>query len=488
MDIYYTGNEIAASTTDSYKASQYGMWNDEDYNEHGNLEKLVGLYAYIEPRKAGIYQEVVVAGIQTLADDLDKIRITSELIEKEKDFYSGHFGSTYVFDSTIFKIIATEYGGRIPMRVRGLPEGSIVMLGTPIVSLESTDIRCANIVSWYEGLVQRRIWYASTVATVTLAYQKVLHTAASITATNDKRDAWKPFAHHNFGDRGCVNLDAAITSGEVHLYFSMGSDTVSAIKSLMAKTGDGKMLAYSVPAIEHNQAMSNGEENQYLVLTRALKKFSTGILSYLTDTYGTPQFVDMVSNPDSKFRKIIESRDGKFVLRPDSQTKNSDGMKMTKGYTCLDILQRLEKNGVKITINEKSFKVLDSKWGLIYGDGLTPNDCDEICSVLIHHGWCVTNMIFGTGGNLVQENISRNTLDFAMKASEQTFEVTDITGNTWKEVRETCKETPGKESKKGRVCEDGFRTFYENNKISENYDTIYTIRERIIKWRSDKNY
>ena len=91
-----------------------------------------------------------------------------------------------------------------------------------------------------------------------------------------------------------------------------------------------------------------------------------------------------------------------------------------------------------------------------------------------------------------------------MKSSEQVFLIEHESGGNVIEVRDVCKETPGKESKKGRfhiALDNGvpkcFRlgdqvvadrlnmleTFYQNGQIVKSSDNIDTIRERVNYWR-----
>jgi len=124
---------------------------------------------------------------------------------------------------------------------------------------------------------------------------------------------------------------------------------------------------------------------------------------------------------------------------------------------------------------------------------------------MMQDGWCASNIVFGVGGNFAQR-IDRDTERFAMKSSEQTFlvETDSGSGDASIEVRDVCKETPGKESKKGRfhiALENGvpkcFRlgdpavadlpnmleTFSVNGQKVKESDNIDTIRARINTWR-----
>ena len=159
--------------------------------------------------------------------------------------------------------------------------------------------------------------------------------------------------------------------------------------------------------------------------------------------------------------------------------------------------------GDLITKNSKGFKCLPSQYKIIYGDGLNIPKIASVLDLMIHNGWCASNIVFGVGGNFAQR-IDRDTERFAMKSSEQTFVVETESGDKSLEVRDVCKETPGKESKKGRfhiALENGvpkcyrlgdpvvadlpnlLETFYVNGQKVKPSDNIDTIRERIKTWR-----
>ncbi len=68
------------------------------------------------------------------------------------------------------------------------------------------------------------------------------------------------------------------------------------------------------------------------------------------------------------------------------------------------------------TINEQGYKVLDSHIGAIYGDSITIERADEICSRLEAKGFASTNIVLGIGSFTYQFN-TRDTFGFAMKAT-----------------------------------------------------------------------
>lgn len=68
------------------------------------------------------------------------------------------------------------------------------------------------------------------------------------------------------------------------------------------------------------------------------------------------------------------------------------------------------------TETEKGYKLLDEHIGLIYGDSITLDRCQEIVDRLAEKGFASTNVVFGIGSYTYQYN-TRDTFGFAMKAT-----------------------------------------------------------------------
>jgi len=472
------------------------MYNDAE-------RKIVYTHAYLEARPGGKHSSVVVAGIQALVNKLASITITNEHITEAIDFCNKHFNNSSVFDPTPWRAIVDKHQGKIPLNISAIPEGTIVPLGTPLVTVESTDPDCATVVTHYEGLIQKAIWYMTTVATVSLEYSSIIKKYLNLTTPKDVADAILPFLHHDFGFRGAASDEAAMLAGIAHLYISMGTDTVSAIEMIndLIFNADMPMPGYSVPASEHNVMMSKGRKGEFDVVRHILSVYKTGILSCVADTYDMRNFIEQVTT--GELYTIIMARDGKFVIRPDSSFLKEDGSEMSTAETISEIFKILEKNlKDHITINALGFKVLPSQYGVIYGDGLDVAKVELILSQMMKDGWSASNIVFGTGGNLVQKGIDRDTERFAMKVSRQTYRHADGT----MEIVDCAKETPGKQSKKGIFqisvldgkivtlprdtrpdLENLLVTYYENGKIYK-WDDIAVIRKRINDQRQAGNF
>ena len=494
--------------TDSYKLTQYNMGFDEEFDpDTQQKETLIGMFASVEPRKGARDSHVIVAGVNALANQLATIRVSMEDLKDAIVFAAAHFSTPshdgrYHFNPLPWLKVVLEYGGCLPIKFCALPEGTIVPVAVPLCTIENTDPDCAQIVSHLEPLIMQAIWYPTTVATNALGYSKAIKSALCKTATDDVVNGWLPFALQDFALRGVTGMDAARIGCGAVLYVTMGSDTVPAVCHVMDTMGDGKMLGYSVAAIEHNQAMMQGRKGEFKQVERVLKAYPSGIVSYVADTFDLRNFVEQVSS--SKLRKLLMERDGTFVIRPDSAMPNEDGTEMSPAETISAIFAILDKNLKDVnTVNSKGFKVLNSHYKVIYGDGLNIPKITSILERMIADGWCASNIVFGVGGNLAQR-IDRDTERFAMKASEETFLIEDSAGNSRIEVRNVCKETPGKQSKKGRfhIAEvDGviqcftlgdpkvkdlpnlLTRYSENGNVSTPLDNIRVIRERVNTYR-----
>jgi nicotinamide phosphoribosyltransferase len=492
--------------SDSYKYTQHNMTFDEEFVD-GHKETLYEVFASVEPRKGARDSHVIVAGVQELASELASIRVTFKQLCDTIVFCAQHFSTPvhdgrYHFNPWPWIKIIFGHDGRLPLKVCGLPEGTIVPIGIPIVTIENTDPDCPQIVSHFEPLILQTIWYSTTCATNALGYSKVIKSALKKTTTKDTMNSWLPFALQCFALRGVTCMKAAQRGCGAILYVTMGSDTVPAVDHIMIKMGNGKMIAFSVAAIEHNQAMMQGRDGEFKQVRRVLKAYPTGILSYVADTYDLKNFVHQVTSGELK--DIIMKRDGTFVIRPDSSLLNTDGTEMTPAETISVLFKIMEANlSDLITTNSNGFKVLPPQYKIIYGDGLNIPKIASILDRMNLDGWCATNIVFGVGGNFAQR-IDRDTERFAMKASEQKFIIEDEAGNLTYETRDVCKETPGKESKKGRfhiALENGvpkcyklgdpavstqpnmLETFCVNGELTKSLDNIDAVRDRINTWR-----
>ena len=136
--------------TDSYKLShwlQYPAGTD-------------GMFSYIESR-GGKYDRVLMFGLQMILMDFLARPITREDVMLAREIAAAH-GEP--FNEAGFLRIVEAHNGYWPVRIRALPEGSIVPSLIPLVTIESTNPQLPWVVSFIETLVLQ-VWYPITVAT-----------------------------------------------------------------------------------------------------------------------------------------------------------------------------------------------------------------------------------------------------------------------------------------------------------------------------------
>jgi len=495
MSIFNFHYKNVGLQTDSYKLTHvYGNQN----------RRLTKTYAWIGGRRGTSGPDYQVAvGQQHIAATIKSLLLKKEDVDIMEMISTEHLGPG-VFNRSQFDEIV-ENGGYLPMKIDAIPEGTIVPRGVAIMKVESTS--APELVPFLEAHLQR-IWYPTSVATRVTEFRTVVHKFLLMTTEPEKAKQIFPFCIHDFGTRACTTNEQSEIGGLAALEAGiLGSDNLPAIMYAMrlmpdmevdASSNKIKMPAYSVPAGEHNVAFSCGEDGEMKPVETALKKYKKVIVSWPIDSFNSQRFVENMVKP-GEYRDLLMARDGKFVFRPDSPWERgmSHAETVLACFKCIELnLSDLNPENGGIKVNKKGFLVLPDWLGIIYGDSVTVNDVNDIYSLITRHNWSAENIVFGVGGNLLQNNITRGLLDFAMKCSQQTY--LDIeTGET--KVMDVGKKTPGKESPTGRfkviqrdgkiqmVSEDDgpepnmMIRYYEDGEIF-NFEPLQIIRDRVASY------
>ena len=144
--------------------------------------------------------------------------------------------------------------------------------------------------------------------------------------------------------------------------------------------------------------------------------------------------VDTLTKSHVELIEFVRERHSKVVCRPDS----GDPAKMS-----VEVMQMLWTR-FGGTTNEQGFKVLDPHIGVIYGDGINISTIDQILMAVVSAGFCVSNIVFGMGGALLQQ-VNRDTQKFAFKCSWA--QVNGVGRDVFKQPKTDA----GKNSKKGQL-------------------------------------
>jgi nicotinamide phosphoribosyltransferase len=373
--------------TDSYKASHYLQYPPGT----------TSMFSYIESR-GGEYSKTVFFGLQYYLKKYLTHRVTVEEVEEAREFFEAH-GEPFNYEGWMY--VAKELKGKLPVRIRAVPEGSVIPTHNILVSIESTDPKAFWVVSWIETMLLR-VWYPINVATRSHKIRQIILEALRISADDPENEI--NFKLHDFGSRGVSSQESAMIGGAAHLVNFMGSDTVVGVRCAN-KFYHTKMAAFSIPAMEHSSVTSWGRENEVEAYRNMLQKTAKpgGLLACVSDSYNLWNACSHLWGEQLK-DEVIKSG-AKVVIRPDS------GHPPTVVLRTAQLLE--EKFGS--TINKKGYKVLNYV-GIIQGDGINEHSIQEILDNLLDHGYSASNIAFGMGGALLQQH-NRDTLKFAMKCS-----------------------------------------------------------------------
>lgn len=414
--------------TDSYKAKNTSLYK----------EGTEFLYSYCESR-GGRYDKTVMFGLQYFLKEYLLTPVTKEDVNYAQDFWAEHFGDETVFSRENWDYIVDNHGGKLPVSIKAVPEGSLVDTHNVLFTIENTDPKCSWITNWLETLLMK-VYYPITIATQSFNLRKQILKHLEESGTPESID----FKLCDFGYRGAHSEESAREGSAAHLLSFKGSDNVGGI-FLTKKYYNSGMTGFSIIATEHANVCSYGKGNEEQFFSDYFDKFPKGMIAGVSDTYN---IFDLVENVFcGTLKEKILSRDGVFVCRPDS----GDPLEIIPW-----ILDKFY-NAFGGRINEKGYKVINDKVRVIQGDGMDANTIDELYSKIEGLGWSADNLTVGSGGGLLVKGIDRDVQKFAIKAS-----AARINGE-WTELKKEPITDSGKKSKGGK-----FKLIKEN----ETYITV----------------
>jgi nicotinamide phosphoribosyltransferase len=369
---------------DSYKDSHWTQYP----------EGMTSQFAHFLSR-GGIFPECTLALMQYFLHRYLSDPVTRDHVKEAKAFALAH-GEP--FNEEGWNYIVSKHDGRVPIRIRALPEGLVVPTSTPLYTVETTDDEINWIASFFETQLGR-LWYPSTVAMGSREAKKIIKHYLDLTADNTEAEIG--FKLHDFGGRGVTCREQAGVGGAAHLFNFLGSDTKQGVR-LANHYYDCDMSAFSIPATEHSTVTSWGRDGEFRMveqyiqrelIDRQLPPGVPKLAACVADSYDVYNFAHQVST--GRLKEMIKGSGGTFVLRPDS----GDPVKVLMG-----ILGTLSQNfGDEVRTNSKGFRVLPDYFRLIWGDGIDRNAIRRILESMYIWGWSASNIAFGSGGGLLQK-------------------------------------------------------------------------------------
>jgi len=385
------------------------------------------VYSYLESR-GGMFGQVVFFGLQYyLQRYLGGVVVTEEDVSEARRFVDQHLGPD-MFNHEGWMQIVRRHGGKLPVMVKAVPEGSVVDVSNVLMTIENTDPACYWLPNYLETLLLK-VWYPITVGTLSRAIRRVILSALERSGDPSLID----FKLHDFGYRGVSSEETAGIGAAAHLINFKGTDTVAGIRILQQYYGSQAMEGFSVPAAEHSTITSWGRENEAQAYRNMLTQFPSGIVAVVSDSYNVYNAAEKLWG--ELLRDQVLAREGMLVVRPDSGNPRE---------TVLKVLHILgEKFGYEM--NAKGYRVLNPKVRVIQGDGVNFWTIQDMLMAINRAGWSADNISFGMGGALLQQ-LNRDTQKFAFKTSNVTVNGKD------REVFKDPVEGHEKVSKRGRLA------------------------------------
>lgn len=382
------------------------------------------VYSNLTPRISRMPEvsQIVVFGIQYFVKDFLQRRFTYSFFNENKGKVIAHYkrrmDTSLGPDSITTKHLEDLHDlGYLPIHLKALPEGTLCPLRVPVLTITNTHPDFAWLPNFLETILSNVLWHPMTSATIAHLYRTRLENYAAETSDIPEFVKWQG---HDFSMRGQTSFESSLVNAGAHLTSFTGTDTIPGIdwvENFYNADCTKELIGGSVPATEHSVMCLGGQETEAQTYKRLITEiYPKGIVSIVSDTW------DYWSVLDKTIRSLkddILARDGKVVIRPDS----GDPVKIILGDKSAEPGSLAYRGTMDVlweifggSINSKGFKQLDPHIGVIYGDSITIERCEQICQGLRGAQFASTNMVYGIGSYTYQY-VTRDTFGFAMKAT-----------------------------------------------------------------------
>ncbi len=368
--------------------------------------------------------------------------------------------------------------GYLPIRIKALPEGFWVNAGVPVFTITNTLPEFYWIVNFLETSLSANLWKLSTTATIAANYRLILDKWADRTGDpsavqfqghdfsyrgmSGSADAAMAGMGHLLSFMGTDTIPAIVNAKKYYLAGGpVGLSVPATEHAVMCANGketEVDTFRRLITEIYPTGIISIVSDTWDLwkVLTEYVVELKEDILSRQPNDNGLAKVVfrpdsgdpvDIICGIANKLEdnfiwghhyitfKDPEKLSDLFMIQDFVNATNiyewelfeyNNNFYSVRGNVVEQVNHTKtpeEKGAVEClwdvfggTINEKGYKVLDPMVGLIYGDSITLDRAEAICSRLEAKGFASTNVVFGIGSYTYQYN-TRDTFGFAMKAT-----------------------------------------------------------------------
>ena len=434
--------QTAITSLDSYKLGHADQYPEKTTKVYSNFTPRSNSYLNIPAEFKT--DKIVWVGTTAFLAELNELWVTTFFDQQWSDISTEYNEIVAPFCGpngfNLDRLKALHSLGYLPLKIKSIPEGSLVNIGVPVLTITNTLPDFYWLPNFLETWMSSELWKMPTSATISLAYRRIIDKYAEITGGSKEFVMWQG---HDFSVRGMSGISDAAKSGAGHLLSFAGTDNIPAIKLIRdVYNGKDTFIGGSVPATEHSVMCAGGKESEVETFRRLIKTYPSGVVSIVSDTW---DFWNVITNIANELKEEILARTpdslglAKVVFRPDS----GDPVKIITGYTRSEVsyvrdpetgVERPYVNGKQIsdaemkgaveclaeifgtTTNTKGFLTLNQRVGLIYGDSITHQRAIDILERLAAKGFASDNIVFGIGSYTFNYN-TRDTLGFAMKAT-----------------------------------------------------------------------
>ena len=367
--------------------------------------------SYLEARgtKTGFTEMVDFGGQYVCKENLEGNVFTLNEVADLDNILKAHFnpgwdGKSEVknfFNKRGFESLYNKYGGSLPLRIRTVPEGTVLPLSNMLLEVTSTDPEFEWLGDFLEPILEK-VWFGCTVATYSREFLKMLLKWYKKNGTGPVERLL--YMLHNFGSRSCVTEDHVPYAAAAHLINFLGSDSPIAIPFLRKYYGsDIYNICHSVPASEHLIPMIWGKDKEAQLYKYLQEVFPGYIHSSVIDTWDYKKAIDI-------YKDIIpniitnNTTGGSTVLRPDTDINEF-----------ADMFELLFETFGGYETNRKGYKVPLLGTKLLCGSSVNINTADLLLAEMDRRGISMDGLgCFGMGTSLVQDH-NRDEHMFAYK-------------------------------------------------------------------------
>lgn len=438
-------------------------------------------------------------------------RPVDEVVEEYKKIIHNTFDETAHTEH----IVALHNLGYLPIEIKALPEGTKVPYRVPCCTVTNTHPDFAWVTNYLETLFSCNLWMPTTTATRAYLYRQIIEKYVGLTSDNQnwKRVGVGDFSFRGMAglDSAITSGASFLTSFDKTSTIPSIQYLCDYYNADVEKEDVGSWSA----SVEHsctttNFAIDGDEKTFFQKMCNEL--YPNKPFSFVSDSY---DYWNFITNILAECKDDVLNHNGRINIRPDSGDpetiicgvapmwkEHNSKEDFESYYKRSDMMRSLycnerEINGNLVSIyldikgekliatwhtdgeydvftyrkatveergtldilwemfggiiNSKGYKVLNPHIGVVYGDSITLQRCESICSHMSNLGYAVENVVFGAGSYSFQYN-TRDTQGWAYKAT-----YAEVDGKPIMVYKDPKTSDGTKKSQKGMV-----RVYYDN--------------------------